>query len=380
MIVLFLLFACDDVLFLPHDGGTTVPDGADWCAVEPILANQCASCHSAAGAAGGLDLETDPHGAIVDEPAVSGGTLVVPGDAAGSVLYQRMAGLSGGIMPPGGALDESTVSAVGDWIDAGATEDCVTDTSDTAVDGYHPPGWADPNEHGMAAKFQTETDCRACHGPDLLGGTGPACASCHGADWEINCTFCHGGVDDNVGAPPEGIDDSTGPQTDTFLAHTPHLTSALANIPCDTCHTVPTSALTAGHLFDDDTPGLAEVRFTAPADAGSWTNGTCTVYCHGNGRTDGSIMHSASPRDCGSCHGDPTVPDSWDRMSGEHDKHLEEGIRCSECHPDTVDAGNQITGPAVHVDGQPQVDPPVTWNGGACTGSCHGEFHNSFPW
>jgi hypothetical protein len=306
---------------------------------------------------------------------------VAPGDAEGSVLYQRMAGLSGGIMPPGGALDAGVVALVGEWIDAGATTDCTggTDTGSTSG-GYHPPGWSDPTVHGMAAKFQTETDCRACHGTDLQGGTGPACESCHGAGWETNCTWCHGGVDDDEGAPPEGIDDTTGPQVDTFVPHTTHLTSALASIPCETCHQVPTSALTAGHLFDDDTPGLAEVSFIAPATGGAWNAGSCTVYCHGNGRSDGTVQHTAGPRDCGSCHGDPADRRSWDDMSGEHEKHLDEGIDCAECHPATVNAGGQIVGPELHVDGEPQVDPPMTWNGATCTGSCHGEFHNGRRW
>lgn len=381
MTLWLLLLACDDTLFLPAEVSTTpTADGPSWCAVEQVLGNQCAVCHSAAGASGGLDLETDPYGAIVDVASSSGGTLVVPGDAQESVLYQRMAGLSGSIMPPGGALDASVVELVATWIDAGATTECGTGTDTGTGTGYHPPGWEDPTVHGMAAKFQTETDCRACHGTELEGGTGPACESCHGPGWETNCTWCHGGVDDGSGAPPEGIDDSTGPQLDTFVPHGPHLQSDIAVLDCDTCHEVPTSALTPGHLFDDDTPGVAEVDFGTPAIGGSWTGGTCTVYCHGTGRADGSLSHDDDPRDCGSCHAGPDNRGRWDEMSGEHEKHLDEDIACVECHPGTVNGADAIVDPTVHVDGSVQVDPPVTWNGATCTGSCHGEFHNGRSW
>ena len=67
-------------------------------------------------------------------------------------------------------------------------------------------------------------------------------------------------------------------------------------------------------------------------------------------------------------------------MSGEHEEHLDEDINCVECHPGTVNGADAIVDPTVHVDGSVQVDPPVTWNGATCTGSCHGEFHNGRRW
>ncbi len=379
LVSLLLLLACDDTIFQPEVNATaTTPDTADWCAVERVLTNQCATCHSAAGASGGLDLETDPYAAIVDVAATSGGTLVLPGNADDSVLYQRMAGTSGGIMPPGGALDAAIVDTVGTWIDDGATTDCVdTSTTWTGTGDYHPDGWADPTVHGMALKFQTETDCRACHGNDLLGGSGPACESCHGAGWESNCLWCHGGEETATGAPPEGIDDRTGPQLDTFVPHTTHLESDIAVIACERCHDVPTDALTPGHVFDDDTPGLAEVVILG----GTWSSPTCTNYCHGNGQTNGSVVHTDNPRTCSSCHADRSTPARWGSMSGDHEKHLDEGFQCDECHGPTVSGSTTVIDSSLHVNGVPDLDlGPITFDGTTCSGSCHGETHNGRRW
>lgn len=380
LIAFVLLVACDDTVFEPGTESTT-PDTADWCGVERVLTNQCATCHSAASPSGGLDLETDPYGAIVDVEAPGGGVLVVPGDADSSVLYQRMAGLSGGIMPPGGALDDGVVENVAAWITDGATTDCTgTGTGTTTWTGtgeYHPEGWDDPSIHGMALKFQTETDCRACHGDDLLGGSGPACESCHGAGWESNCLWCHGGEDSTTGAPPEGIDDTTGPQLDTFVPHTPHLDSDIAVVACERCHDVPTDALTPGHVFDDDTAGLAEVVILG----GSWTSPTCTNYCHGDGQGNGSVDHTDDPRSCSSCHADRGTPARWASMSGDHVKHLLEGFQCDECHSPTVSGSNTIVDATLHVNGVPDLDlGDISFDGSTCTGSCHGENHNGRTW
>lgn len=45
---------------------------------------------------------------------------VVPGDPEGSVLYQRMTGKGGPIMPPSGKLPDNLLKLVYDWIKQGA--------------------------------------------------------------------------------------------------------------------------------------------------------------------------------------------------------------------------------------------------------------------
>lgn len=119
-----LCLACDDHLFLP-EGGTIAPG---WCGVEPVLTRSCASggCHDAAAATGGLDLETDPLGAIVgvESTTYAGAVYVAPGDAAASLLYQKVAGTQGeglgGRMPIGAPLGAAELAAIKAWIDEGA--------------------------------------------------------------------------------------------------------------------------------------------------------------------------------------------------------------------------------------------------------------------
>lgn len=387
MLWLLMLLACDDAIFVGHEGGGGTVEGDGWCAVQQVLVD-CTSCHSAGAAAGGLDLETDPHAALVDVvSAAYGEVLVAPGDADGSLLVRKLEGTQasdeGAVMPPTGALDAEVVAVVRQWVLDGADGDCATEPTGTGA-RYHPDDWALPDVHGMAAKFQTEADCRSCHGDQLQGDLGPACESCHGEGWEVSCTFCHGGVDSTTGAPPEGIDDAVDRADQVYQPHTEHLgpegSVGHAPIDCSTCHVVPTSALFAGHLFDDDTPGQAEVTLSGLATGGSWSGQSCTVYCHGDGQVDGSIEHTDGPRDCRSCHPDQTNDAGWRGMSGRHEDHLDEGFVCADCHGLTVDAAGGILDASLHVDGEVQLDLPVSYLDGTCTGSCHGETHNGRSW
>ena len=81
-----------------------------------ILMEKCAGCHGQARMSG-LDLRTR-------EGLLTGGgrgPAVKPGDAAGSLLYQAVAGETEFRMPPGkNALAPEEVAAIREWIDAGA--------------------------------------------------------------------------------------------------------------------------------------------------------------------------------------------------------------------------------------------------------------------
>jgi cytochrome c551/c552 len=52
------------------------------------------------------------------------GPVVIPKDAAGSLLAQKLLGTqaSGTIMPPGGKLSDAEIQLILDWIMAGAPE------------------------------------------------------------------------------------------------------------------------------------------------------------------------------------------------------------------------------------------------------------------
>ena len=85
--------------------------------VMPIFKSKCAACH---GSLGGWDatsyekvMKTGDHAPVV-----------IPGDANGSLLAQKLLGTqaSGVIMPPSGKLSDAEIEIVLDWIKAGAPE------------------------------------------------------------------------------------------------------------------------------------------------------------------------------------------------------------------------------------------------------------------
>ncbi|MCB9683774.1 MAG: hypothetical protein H6738_19790 [Alphaproteobacteria bacterium] len=373
-----------------HTGVTTTTTEEGFCAVRQVFNRNCVVCHNAAAPQGDLDLQTDPYAAVVGvTSAAYGVVLVQPNDHAGSLLWRKMEGAQaageGDAMPPPNGASATDVQTVQDWIDAGAPETCGTGGT-TTPGAYHPKGWDAPDVHGMATKFQTETDCRVCHGSDLSGGSASvSCTSCHGAGWETNCTFCHGGVLSTTGAPPEDIDDNDDPATISFVPHEVHGAGRISPVfDCVVCHDKPTDALTPGHLFDDPTAGEAEVVFNIAPGAYDGTNRCSNLYCHGNGLgNNGAVNAGAGPRTCHSCHPDRTTSGQWGKMSGEHRRHLNEGFECETCHQD-AQGSTAIDVPALHVNGNPDVRLPQGMNFNAqtqrCDGTCHGERHNSRHW
>ncbi len=98
----------------PSTSGATPSFSAD---ILPILKSKCGACH---GIFGGWDassyktvMESGDHAPVV-----------VPGDAANSLLVQKITGTQkeGTLMPPAGKLSESEIQAIINWINAGALE------------------------------------------------------------------------------------------------------------------------------------------------------------------------------------------------------------------------------------------------------------------
>jgi mono/diheme cytochrome c family protein len=85
--------------------------------VLPILQESCAVCH---GTLGGWD--SSSHAGVVGSG--DHGPAVFPGDPEGSLLAQKLLGTQteGALMPPAGALPQSKVQIVLDWIAAGALD------------------------------------------------------------------------------------------------------------------------------------------------------------------------------------------------------------------------------------------------------------------
>lgn len=250
---------------------------------------------------------------------------------------------------------------------------------------YHPVGFAAANVHGPELNLGAQ-DCRSCHGGDLAGDiAAPSCDTCHTPEtpqvWRADCTFCHGGTDSVTGAPPRDLDGST--TGITFPAHTAHMSTAMmAAIDCTDCHVKPGDMLAENHVFDD-TKGVAEMVFTAGrSPEATFADGTCSnMYCHGDGRQNGSETIAAAAMSCSGCHGTPPG-------SGEHGEHRDDP--CSDCHNSVTKDDVTIADPALHIDGARQVviDNPggltVTVVGGEirCSGQCHnqGRDHENDRW
>jgi predicted CxxxxCH...CXXCH cytochrome family protein len=233
-------------------------------------------------------------------------------------------------------------------------------------------------------------DCRDCHADDLTGSVGPSCDSCHSPGWRSNCIYCHG-TDDNVtGAPPRDLGALPMSGSLAFLAHTRHVTLGISRpYDCIECHRKPSDVLSVEHAFDN-TPGSAEVGFGMGLSAGGAYNGagTCSsLYCHGDGQgSNGSAVDGSGPMQCDSCHpGMASNQDAWDTMSGEHRKHLKEGLHCGNCHFDVTSDGISIRGPLLHVDGANQIrlsDTRIIYDPATnrCTGPCHDKDHEDKRW
>jgi predicted CxxxxCH...CXXCH cytochrome family protein len=390
---------------------TPVPQGfitGEFCLVRTIFEVTCVTgCHSGAVPGGGLDLQTDPWTAMIDRPSQSspGLSLVTVGNATDSILYRKMTGLiaegQGDAMPPRGVLPADITDIVRDWIDQGAVNDCVftavpggeppppppppvVDPEEPQGDTYHPPGYDAADVHGVAMNLQNDGDCRSCHGSQLEGGQqagAVGCDGCHqGPAWRTDCAFCHGTAASS--APPEDIDNQADPALISFVSHGKHIE---VGYDCTQCHYNPTEVMTNGHIFGDVTPGYGEVYNAGGlAVASTYADGTCSNnYCHGNGRGDnGTATDGEGPLGCTSCHAGPADPAGWNQMSGAHRLHLEvDGVTCSECHGNTVDAGNAVIGPTYHVNAvKDYVNADVPLTGASCVGACHGFDHAGAGW
>ncbi len=250
------------------------------------------------------------------------------------------------------------------------------------VDNAHDANWDQADQHGYAFDQGGPTACAgsSCHGATLTGGPGGSCDECH-SGWKTSCTFCHGGTLNETGAPPASIYGATARSNVYVGAHTEHVetTSMHQAWGCGECHTKPSSAMSPGHVDGDN---QAEVVFSSlnPVATYNPASGLCgSLYCHGNGRTDGgSATWSEDPTlTCASCHSA-----NGSGMSGRHSTHANHGIACYRCHQTVVNASMDIVGLGLHVDGAVAVSfsGGGTWNSSSRSCSslgsgCHGS-HN----
>jgi predicted CxxxxCH...CXXCH cytochrome family protein len=239
--------------------------------------------------------------------------------------------------------------------------------------GGHDAAWVDPASpafHAFSAN-RAIADCQACHGADLSGGfAGVACASCHDGGvhggvtvvaFQVggspNCVACHGGADDQGGAPPRATWGNAGDAV-RVGAHSTHVA---AGHDCSVCHLKPADMVSPGHI-----DGLtADVVFGGMALDGpttpSWDRVTArcsSTYCHGGTLTGGSnsapdwTRVGVGEAACGTCHGLPPA-----RFPSPTHPVYVFAASCLGCHPatTTVDAG----GHDVLVPGGPHLNGGV---------------------
>lgn len=260
--------------------------------------------------------------------------------------------------------------------------------------GVHPPDYPLPEVHGSDLRLG-ELDCRFCHGNDLSGvPPTPSCDTCHTPAeplaWRSDCTFCHGGVENDSGAPPKNLDGSLSSAGSAFPAHDAHVrTSLTTQLDCVECHVKAVDVLSVGHVFDD-TPGVAEVDLAggrSPRGTYDRATGCASLYCHGDGQSDnGSLASTDPPMSCESCHAGASSPAvDLDAMSGLHGLHVSNGAGCQDCHQATTADGQMIATPSLHINGQRDhafSAPGFSYDQSAqtCTGTCHLYSHDARPW
>ena len=265
-------------------------------------------------------------------------------------------------------------------VDQGVQEDVIdvppSDSKDTGQ-RYHPEGWATPgsaNFHGKTAK-QGISQCTTCHGADLTGGAVQvSCDSCH-QGVKTNCVFCHGGKDNQTGAPPVDISDGADTTLVTVGAHTAHVSAKSGiSVPfdCVVCHKKPSSALDPDHIDGSPAEVLASNGWDRQAAV------CATAYCHGNfigGNTSNKPKWTASSQaQCGSCH---ALPPSTGRHPSVFAKHSFMGQDCTNCHNGIANNGaTQILDPTKHINQTKDVVLKAggTWNPQTktCDPACHG--------
>jgi predicted CxxxxCH...CXXCH cytochrome family protein len=223
------------------------------------------------------------------------------------------------------------------------------------------------------------------------GGYGNCSATkCHGSGvpvWggalystTVQCENCHGSAATSpfystaaTGATPTKVTDETDSKVGAHFAHLTARAAYTNTISCGTCHSVPATVSTAGHMDGSATPAFSGTALLNSANP-SYATSTCSnTYCHGakmiGGSSNGTdtsptwtqtTLITGTPSktgDCAACHGCPPNTAS----------HGSEALSaCIGCH-DHVNADGSFTSGAnrgKHMDGIVQA------SGGDCLG-CH---------
>ncbi len=176
-----------------------------------------------------------------------------------------------------------------------------------------PAAWADPAQHGAAAKAAPNTaamhgfsTCQVCHGADFTGGMSlTACASCHGGSaphptaWLPTDTYRHDTT--NEGNAPV-----------CFQCHANGKNSPIAPPPAPPAGTPPgcfngTLCHVSAHTAGWSNPPQHGAHAKAAPNASTTSGFSTCQTCHGADFTGGTAFTA-----CASCHGGSAPhPTSW---------------------------------------------------------------------
>lgn len=228
-----------------------------------------------------------------------------------------------------------------------------------------------PHPHPFTTHYTAAGSCSPCHGTSYEGGTAaPACISCHTGltpgfpPIRGECTSCHGSV--------------TGPTGSAFPnrsgSHRLHLSHG--TVGCDICHRGGGTG-TSGHGYRHAAIISFSPSVNETSQNASWSpdKRTCSsLSCHGGQETPKwGVGHLDAKADCTGCH---TIGNTT-RIgfhSGKHQKHLDKGLRCTDCHDTTKLFTSAFPNHFSNLTtAQFELSPPQTlknalnYSGGGCT-------------
>jgi predicted CxxxxCH...CXXCH cytochrome family protein len=329
-------------------------------------------------------------GTVANTPDWTGTNQAACGSCHGLPPTSHPALAAGSTNQTCAACHDQTVRAADGLIDVPAGRH-VNGQPDVIAGLPHPTGWLNtgsPNFHAYAVDSGGPASCQTCHAFEPPAQvTTVVCSTCHNGSFAPSlstCTGCHGGIDNNTGAPPRA---TWGNQADTVRvgAHTSHVegTHTLSNpVACSECHVVPTDAFSAGHI-DQPTATLTWGTLATTGGANpTWTrtSATCAAsYCHGSTLPAGTGTPNRTPVwttvdgsqiTCGtSCHGSPPLTGTAIGTFPAHVWHVTAtggpGLGCGSCHTGYTAS---LVVQATHVNGTIQVNPASAagWTCNAC--------------
>lgn len=257
-------------------------------------------------------------------------------------------------------------------VPAGTTPGCFNNTLCHGASG-HPAGWADPLQHGVAAKDASGpgkgfSSCQSCHGSDFKGsGSAVSCFSCHAtaphspAPWRIF-----------TGSP------STRTHTDTNTQNAAtcglcHLNNARLATPVQVPAGV-TPGCFNGTLCHGSTTVPHAVPFQSSALHGPPAKADLVFCqgCHGQAGGAGSnprfnVSIGALPAGCETCHKTSTAhpaPSSGYTFWAGHQSAGNMANACTLCHGASLGGGIGPSCTSCHTAGSPLVKTNCS--------SCHG--------